>query len=81
MDFTPIYTTGVPFWFFLTAIITVIVHLAFSAAVFNDASRLKENDAGPEFVGPWLWCLAVLGGGLIAAVAYWLIHYSAISRR
>ncbi len=81
MDFNHLYATGMPVWLSLTALITVIVHVAFSAAVFNDASRLRANDAGPEFVGPALWCLAVLGGGIVAALVYWLIHYSAISRR
>jgi hypothetical protein len=67
LDFNHLYSAGIPMWFILSALLTVVVHLAFSAAVFNDASRLRKGDEGPEFVGPVLWCLAVLAGGLLAA--------------
>ena len=65
---------------YLVLLGTVIVHLAFSAAVFNDAKHLQKSNFTLAFVGPVIWTLAVLFGGVFVAVAYWLVHHSALSR-
>ena len=67
-------------WNVLPILGTILVHLAFSAAVFNDAKRLQREHGSLAFVNAWLWSLAVLVGGVFVALAYWIIHHSTISR-
>ena len=68
-------------WTVLPMIGAVLVHLAFSAAVYNDANRLQKEPGALTFVGAWLWALAVLIGGVFVALAYWVIHHSTIVKR
>lgn len=56
------------------------MHLAFSAAVFNDANRLQREQGSLAFVNSWLWCLAVLVGGVLVALVYWVMHHSTIAK-
>ncbi len=67
-------------WNVLPMIGVLLVHLAFSAAVFNDANRLQREHGSLAFVNSWLWSLAVLVGGVFVALAYWVIHHSTIAR-
>ena len=67
-------------WNFLPIIGAVLVHIAFSAAVFNDANRLQKEHGSLVLVSSWLWSLAVLVGGVFVALAYWVIHHSTIAR-
>ncbi|MBZ9613770.1 hypothetical protein [Rheinheimera maricola] len=67
-------------WNFLPMIAALLVHLAFSAAVFNDANRLQKERGAVVFVNSWLWSLAVLVGGVLVALAYWVIHHSNLAR-
>lgn len=60
---------------------SILVHFAFSAAVFNDAQRLQKDYDSLVFVNSWLWSLAVLVGGVFVALAYWVIHHSTIAKR
>lgn len=66
---------------FLPIVASILVHFAFSAAVFNDAQRLQRDYDSLVFVNSWLWSLAVLVGGVFVALAYWVIHHSAIAKR
>jgi len=70
----------------------VVVHLAFAAAIFADANRLKGMDFNDEnfiktgqsnlvMVGPFVWTIAVLVGGIFVAVAYWAIHHSSLRQK
>lgn len=68
-------------WNVLPMIGALLVHLAFSAAVFNDAQRLQREHGSLAFVNSWLWSLAVLVGGVFVALAYWVIHHSTIAKR
>lgn len=68
-------------WNILPIIGAVLVHLAFSAAVFNDANRLQKEHDSLVFVNSWLWSLAVLVGGVFVALAYWVIHHSTMAKR
>lgn len=67
-------------WNVLPMVGVLLVHLAFSAAVFNDANRLQREHGTLAFVNSWLWSLAVLVGGVFVALAYWIIHHSTIAR-
>lgn len=67
-------------WTILPMIVMVIVHLAFSVAVMSDASSIRRERRTLVFVGPWIWCLAVLVGGVFVALAYWAMHHSTLSK-
>ena len=62
---------------FAVVIITVVVHVSFAIGVFQDASRRSKPRvlaAGP------IWALATLIGGVFVATAYWLVHYSQLTK-
>ena len=80
MDFNSPFFSSMSMWAILPLIATIIVHLAFSAAIFNDSSRLNEENRQLAFVGPVIWSLSVLVGGVFVAAVYWLIHHSALSK-
>jgi len=62
---------------FAAAYLAVIIILA--SAVFRDAHIRKITNKGTFLVGPFLWGLIILlTGGFFGALAYWLIHYSAL---
>jgi cytochrome c biogenesis protein CcdA len=60
------------------AIVTFLVHTAFAFAVDSDARRIKRSGGGLVFVGPFVWAFATFIGGPIVAVAYWVVHHSAL---
>ena len=74
------FLSSTPIWAIIPIIATIIVHLAFSAAIYNDANKQQADKQSLVFVGPIIWALAVLVGGVFAAVAYWIVHHSAMSR-
>lgn len=81
MDFdinTFIATFGI--WNFVPVAITILVHIAFSAAVYSDAQIIKNQRESLVFTGPIIWSLAVLVGGILAALAYWVIHHSSLRK-
>ncbi|WP_052010101.1 MULTISPECIES: hypothetical protein [unclassified Alteromonas] len=80
MDFNSHFFSSMSMWAMLPVIATIIVHLAFSAAIFNDSSKLHDENHQLAFVGPVIWTLAVLVGGVFVAAVYWLIHHSALSK-
>ncbi|SNY53181.1 hypothetical protein SAMN06297280_2326 [Arsukibacterium tuosuense] len=67
-------------WNVLPMIGALLVHLAFSAAVFNDAKKMQTEHGSLAFVNCWLWSLAVLVGGVFVALAYWVMHHSTIAK-
>lgn len=67
-------------WNVLPMLGALLVHLAFSAAVFNDANRLQREQGSTVLVNSWLWSLAVLVGGVFVALAYWVMHHSTLAK-
>ena len=66
----------------LTVIATFLVHVSFGFAVFWDALQQRKQSAErPVFVGPVIWGLATLLGGVLSAAVYWVIHYSSLRDR
>ncbi len=59
---------------------SIIVHLALTMAVWQDASRFDHDGHPTFFVGPFLWALMTLMGGLLVVTVYWLMHHSTLRR-
>ena len=72
-----------PHILFLSLIIffIFIVHIAFAFGVLIDANRWSKRHMRLFLVPSLIWALAVLVGGLLVVVVYWLIHYSTLRPR
>lgn len=57
-------------------IATIVIHVAFALAVAHDANQL---DTRPTLVGPGIWALATLVGGVFVAAIYWVLNRSMLS--
>ena len=67
-------------WAVGVAILTVLVNIAFAVAVYRDATRLNREQALViAGVGPIIWCVATLVGGVITAGIYWVLHHSRLN--
>jgi hypothetical protein len=64
----------------LFVILTAFVHIAFANAVNRDAQNLARAGILTALVGPTMWTVATLLGGVYVACAYWIIHHSSLSR-
>ena len=60
---------------FVSVIVSIVIQVAFAIAVFADAGRLP-NARRTVFVGPVIWFLATLFGGVFTAAMYWIMHHS-----
>ena len=58
------------------AVLSLVVHVAFALAVYNDAGKHRTL-----LVGPVIWTLATLLGGVFAAAVYWAMHHSTLRVR
>lgn len=67
-------------WSYLYFLVTILIHIAFSAATFNDARQLRNKGEQLALVGPVLWSVAVLVGGVFVALAYWVMHHSTLKQ-
>ena len=66
------------FWSIGVAVVTVLVNVVFAVAVYRDATRLGQGRS-PIIVGPTMWCVATLLGGVITAGIYWALHHSRLN--
>lgn len=57
-------------------IATIVIHVAFALAVAHDANQLGTR---PALVGPGIWALATLVGGVFVAAIYWALNRSVLS--
>ena len=58
--------------------VRIVVHICFALAVLTDAGRLSGGRE-PILVGPAIWFLATLFGGVITAIIYWGMHHSRLN--
>lgn len=61
------------------SVIALIVHIAFAIALFRDATNLPTHRK-PIFVGPMIWFLGALVGGMFVAAIYWVMHHSRLNQ-
>ena len=62
------------------AVLASLVHIVFAVAVYRDATQLNRSQALIiAGVGPVIWCLATLIGGVITAGIYWAMHHSRLN--
>ena len=60
-------------------VIIIVVHTGFAIAVFRDATNLPASRK-PIFVGPTIWLLATLVGGIFVTTLYWIMHHSRLNQ-
>ena len=65
-------------WTIAVAVLTVLIHIVFAVAVYRDATQLDQTRS-LIIVGPGIWCIATLIGGVITAAIYWAMHYSRLN--
>jgi hypothetical protein len=64
----------------ISAVLMIVVHCGFALGIWSDARR-RVKKKSLYFVGPILWALTVLLGGLFPVAIYWAMHYSTLERR
>ena len=62
-----------------SVVIIIVVHISFAAAIFRDATYLPAPRK-PISVGPSIWLLATLLGGIFVATIYWVMHHSRLNQ-
>ena len=62
-----------------SVVIVIVVHISFAVAIFRDATNLPAPRK-PIFVGPSIWLLATLIGGVFVAGSYWIVHHSRLNQ-
>ena len=62
-----------------SVVIIIVVHISFAAVIFRDATNLPAPRK-PIFVGPSIWLLATLLGGIFVATIYWVMHHSRLNQ-
>jgi hypothetical protein len=80
MDISTYANVGsfVPVFAIAVGVITVVVHISFAIAVQRDAESLPR-DRGVILVGPKIWFLTTLLGGVFVAAVYWAMHHSRLN--
>jgi hypothetical protein len=65
---------------FLFWLLAVVVHVSFAIGVWSDATTFQRAGSRLSLVGPAVWALATLFGGVFVAGVYWVIHHSSLRR-
>ena len=66
------------FAYYIYFILIAIVHIALAIGVYKDGIFLRSKKFDTFLVPPAIWSAAVLIGGIIPVIGYWLIHHSSI---
>jgi hypothetical protein len=63
----------------LSWLLMAVVNVSFAFGVWFDSGEIRRAGRGRLFlVGPAVWALATLFGGVFVASLYWVIHYSSL---
>ena len=65
-------------WGVVVAVLGILVNIVFSIAVYRDAVRLDRTRT-LIIVGPAIWGIATLFGGVFTAAIYWAMHHSRLN--
>ena len=66
------------FWGIVVAVLGLLINIVFAIAVYRDAVRLDQTRV-LIIVGPMIWGLATLFGGVVTAAIYWAMHHSRLN--
>ncbi len=77
LAFIPDYI--ITFWTFVITLLIVLVRVVFAFAVYSDSLRLRRTVRPTILVNPAMWLFATLIGGVLVAVAYWVLHHSTLN--
>jgi len=66
------------FWGVVVAVLGILVNIVFAIAVYRDAVRLDRTRT-LIIVGPVIWGIATLLGGVVTAAIYWAMHHSRLN--
>ena len=66
------------FWGIVVAVLGILVNIVFAIAVYRDAVRLDRTRT-LIIVGPAIWGIATLFGGVVTAAIYWAMHHSRLN--
>ena len=58
----------------IMGLVTIAIHVAFAIGVLRDILAIKPGDR--QLVGPGVWVVATLLGGVFVAAIYWVMHRS-----
>ena len=58
--------------------LALLLHIALAIAVHQDGARRAEQGPPVLLAPPSIWTLATLLGGLLPAVAYWVVNASTL---
>ena len=61
-----------------SVVIVIVIHICVAMAIFRDANNLPDHRK-PIFMGPLIWFLATLLGGLFVGTIYWILHHSRLN--
>jgi hypothetical protein len=61
-------------------IIGALVNILFAAGIAKDISKFTQSKVTTQIVPGSVWVLATVIGGFWVALAYWIVHHSALSR-
>lgn len=75
MDFIFTWSTVSLGWTIGFSVLQFAVSIILAVVVYRDATRLQTT----IFMGPGIWCLATLVGGVVTMALYWAMHHSRLN--
>ncbi len=77
-DFLGALSLVTVFWGIVVAVLGFLINIVFAIAVYRDAVRLDQTRV-LIIVGPMIWGIATLFGGVVTAAIYWAMHHSRLN--